>query len=99
MSRPPDPEPSHAEEYGDTGSELQVVDQFLTAGGDLITLSTDGERWEVACSAADGTNIWTETAVTASSPFTEAEARAEFQRWRMDEPVGRGKGDVPTPST
>jgi hypothetical protein len=60
---------------------MREVDQFSTPAGDKITLGTDGTQWEVACWAPDGRNIWTEKGVVATSPFTEEQARAEFERW------------------
>lgn len=61
---------------------MRELERFETAAGDFITLSTDGARWEVACWGPDQKNVWTETAVAGPSPFTEREARAEFERWR-----------------
>ena len=61
---------------------MNEVDRFETSGGDAVALRTDGTRWEVARWTADGGDIWTETSVTGAHPFTEEEARAEFECWR-----------------
>ena len=61
---------------------MNELERYTTTGGDTITLRTDGAAWEVACWTAEGENVWTETSVTGSNPFTEEEARAEFERWR-----------------
>jgi hypothetical protein len=46
-------------------------------------LSTDGDRLQAANLRADGSAIWTETSVGGAHPFTEDEAEAEFERWRV----------------
>ena len=61
---------------------MEEVDRYTTSGGDTITLHTDGTAWQVANLTAEGENIWTENSVTGSHPFTEEEARADFERWR-----------------
>lgn len=58
------------------------IDRFESSTGNMIVLRTDGTRWEVANLAADGETVWTETSVSGNHPFTEEEARAEFERWR-----------------
>ena len=69
----------------DMDAEMREVERFRTAGGDYITLNSDGRRWTVACWAPDGQNIWTETSVSGAIPFTEDEARSEFERWHVRE--------------
>jgi len=59
------------------------VDRFESSTRNIITLRTDGTGWEVANFNADGEMVWTETSVSGSHPFTEEEARAEFERWRV----------------
>jgi len=49
----------------------------------MIALRTDGSSWEVANFNADGETVWTETSVSGNHLFTEEEARAEFERWRV----------------
>ncbi len=49
----------------------------------MVTLRTDGTRWEVVNQNRDGDIVWTETSVSGSHLFTEDEAKAEFERWRV----------------
>jgi hypothetical protein len=60
---------------------VNEVEQFRSSTGNVISLRTDGIRWEVVNCTADGENVWTETSVSGDSPFTEVETRAEFNRW------------------
>jgi hypothetical protein len=62
---------------------MNEVDRFLSSEGNTIVLRTDGSRWEVANVGANEEPVWTETSVSGSHPFTEEEARAEFERWRV----------------
>jgi hypothetical protein len=62
---------------------VNEVDRFESSTGNIITLRTDGTRWEVANLTAEGETVWTETSVSADHPFTEEEARVEFERWRV----------------
>ena len=62
---------------------MTEIDRFESSSGNLIVLRSDGSRWEVANLAADGASIWTETSVSGDHSFTEDEARAEFERWRV----------------
>ncbi len=62
---------------------MTEVDRFESSTGNIITLRTDGIRWEVANSNVDGETVWTETSVDGNHPFTEEEARAEFERGRV----------------
>jgi hypothetical protein len=61
---------------------MRDIDAFVTASGDTITLRSDSTCWELVNCNPDGEIIWTETSVTGAHPFTEEEARAEFNRWR-----------------
>ncbi len=62
---------------------MTEVDRFESSTGNTIALRTDGCRWEVVNFAADGEIVWAETSVSGNHPFTEEEARAEFERWRV----------------
>lgn len=62
---------------------MNKVERFESSTGNVITLQTDGVRWEVTNCGQDGTILWTETSVSGDHPFTEEEARAEFERWRV----------------
>ncbi len=62
---------------------MTEVDRFESSTRNIIALRTDGSRWEVVNFAADGEIVWTETSVSGSHPFTEEEARAEIERWRV----------------
>jgi hypothetical protein len=62
---------------------MQVVETYVSTSGNKMMLKTDGTRWEVTNCAADGAVVWTETSVSGVHPFTEEEARAEFERWRV----------------
>jgi frataxin-like iron-binding protein CyaY len=62
---------------------VNEVDRFESSTGNIITLRTDGSRWEVVNQNTDGETAWTETSVSGSHLFTEDEARAEFERWRI----------------
>ncbi len=62
---------------------MNEIDRFESSTGNLISLRSDETRWEVANFTAEGETIWTETSVTGDHPFTEEEARAEFERWRV----------------
>ncbi len=62
---------------------MNEVDRYVSSTGNVIILSTDGSRWEVANCTSDGEPVWTETSASGSHPFTEDEARAEFERWRV----------------
>ncbi len=61
---------------------MTEIDRFESSTGNRIILRTDGTQWEVANLAPDGEVVWTETSVSGDHPFTEEEARAEFERWR-----------------
>ncbi len=62
---------------------MNEVDRFESSTGNIITLRTDGTLLEVANLTAEGEIVWTETSVSGNLPFTESEARAEFERWRV----------------
>ncbi len=62
---------------------MTEVDRFESSAENMITLRSDGSLWEVANFSADGETVWTETSVSGNHPFTEEEARAEFERWRV----------------
>ncbi len=62
---------------------MDEVERFASSTGNVLVLRTDGTRWEVANYTPEGENVWTETSVSGSHPFTEEEARAEFERWRV----------------
>ena len=62
---------------------MTEVDRYKSSTGNIIALRTDGTQWEVANLNADGMSVWTETTVSGDHPFTEVEARAEFERWRV----------------
>ena len=61
---------------------MTEIDCFKSSTGNLIILRTDGTQWQVANLAADGETVWTEISVSGNHPFTEEEARAEFERWQ-----------------
>ena len=62
---------------------MDEIERFVSSTGNIIILRTDGDRWEVANCTAEGETLWTETSVNLTHPFTEEEARAEFERWRV----------------
>jgi frataxin-like iron-binding protein CyaY len=62
---------------------VNEIERFESSEGNIITLTTDGSRWEVSNHTAANELVWTETSVSGSHPFTEEEARAEFERWRV----------------
>ncbi len=62
---------------------MTEVDRFESSTGNTITLRTDGTQWEVVNLTADGDLVWSETSVSGTHPFTDEEARAEFERWRV----------------
>ncbi len=62
---------------------MTEIDRFESSTGNTITLRTEGPQWEVANLTADGEIVWAETSVSGDHPFTEEEARAEFERWRV----------------
>ncbi len=62
---------------------MTKVDRFVSSTGNIIALRTDGTQWEVVNLTADGDIVWSETSVSGTHPFTEEEARAEFERWRV----------------
>ncbi len=62
---------------------MNEVDRFNSSTGNIIALRTDGTQWEVVNLAADGDIVWSETSVSGAHLFTEEEARAEFERWRV----------------
>lgn len=62
---------------------MNEIDRFESSDGNVIALRTDGSRWEVTNCTAANELVWTETSVGGSHPFTEEEARAEFERWRV----------------
>ena len=62
---------------------MTEVDRFVSSTGNIIAFRTDGTQWEVANLTADGEIVWAETSVSGDHPFTEQEARAEFERWRV----------------
>lgn len=61
---------------------MTEIDRFESSTGNLIVLRSDGSRWEVANLSPDGETVWTEASVSGNHPFSEEEARAEFERWR-----------------
>ncbi len=62
---------------------MNEVDRFESPTGNIIILRTDGTRWQVANLTPEGETVWTETSVSGDQLFTEDEARAEFERWRV----------------
>jgi len=62
---------------------MTEVDRYKSTTGNILVLRTDGTRWEVANFNTDGETVWTETTVSGDHPFTEEEATAEFERWRV----------------
>jgi hypothetical protein len=62
---------------------MNEVDRFESSTGNTIVLRTDGTLWEVANVTSNGEPVWTETSVSGGHPFTEEEAKAEFERWRV----------------
>lgn len=62
---------------------MNEVERFKSPEGNIISLRTDGLSWEVVNFTEEGEAIWTETSVSGDHPFTENEARAEFERWRV----------------
>jgi hypothetical protein len=60
---------------------VNEVERFESSSGNVISLRSDGARWEVTNFTADGEIVWTETSVSGGDPFTEEEAKAEFARW------------------
>lgn len=62
---------------------MTELDRYQSSTGNIISLRTDGSRWEVANFDLDGAVIWVEAYVGGKQPFTEEEARAEFERWRV----------------
>jgi hypothetical protein len=62
---------------------MKEVDRYESSTGNIIILRTDATNWEVANLTLDGDPVWTETSVSGGHPFTEEEARAEFERWRV----------------
>jgi hypothetical protein len=59
------------------------VDRYTSSTGNVVALKTDGLCWEVVNVNVDGEIAWTETSVSGDHPFTEDEAKAEFERWRV----------------
>ena len=62
---------------------MTEIDRFVSSTGNIIALRSDGNLWEVTNFGADGEVVWAETCVSGNHPFTEVEARAEFERWRV----------------
>lgn len=62
---------------------MDEVERFKSSAGNIISLRTDGSSWEVVNFTEEGETVWTETSVNGDHPFTEDEARAEFERWRV----------------
>ncbi len=62
---------------------MNEVERYQSSTGNIISLRTDGTCWEVANCTPDGEAVWTETSVSGTHPFTENEAKAEFERWRV----------------
>ncbi|MFC7537802.1 hypothetical protein ACFQPG_10565 [Sphingomonas sp. GCM10030256] len=62
---------------------MNEVERFKSSAGNIISLRTDGVSWEVMNLTEEGNIVWTETSVSGDHPFTEDEARAEFDRWRV----------------
>ena len=62
---------------------MTEVDRYTSSTGNVVALRTDGLRWDVVNFAVDDEVAWTETSVSGDHPFTENEARAEFERWRV----------------
>jgi len=59
------------------------VDRVESYTGNIIALRTEGSQWKVANLTADGEIVGSETSISRNHPFTEEEARAEFDRWRV----------------
>ena len=66
---------------------MRDLQQGVTPDGDTIVLRSDGMRWEVLRRSAEGKVLWRETSVSGATPFTEAEAKAEFERWLGDKGI------------
>lgn len=64
-------------------SPLPEIQRFEATSGNIITLMSDGVRWQVVCWKPDGTHVWTETETCPEFPFTEEDAREEFARWSV----------------
>jgi hypothetical protein len=62
---------------------VKEVERFHSETGNIILLRHDGDHWDVANIAEGGEILWIETSVSGTHPFTEEEARAEFERWRV----------------
>lgn len=76
---------------------MREVDSYTRPGNELIVLYTDGTRWEVTNWGIDGEeHSWTVGGYNVGGReehgriiggewhhYTEAEARAEFERWRQ----------------
>ena len=54
----------------------ELVEEYYTSSYDIISLSTDGNVWEVDCWKPDQTNHWNKTY------HVESAARDEYNRWR-----------------
>lgn len=61
---------------------MSEVDRFATSDGDTMALGLVFGCWQVSRRTADGVILWAETSVNGQQPFSEEEARAEFERWR-----------------
>ena len=59
---------------------MNEVDRFESSEGNIIVLRTDSNWWEVANVTVEGEPVWIETSVSGSHPFTEDEAKKEFER-------------------
>jgi hypothetical protein len=62
---------------------MDEVERFESSTGNVISLRSDGTRWEVVNCTPDGKIVWTETSISGAEPFTEEEARTEFARWSV----------------
>jgi len=62
---------------------MTEVDRYHSSTGNVISLRTHATRWEVANFNTDDEVVWTEAYISGKQPFTEEEARAEFERWRV----------------
>jgi hypothetical protein len=62
---------------------VKEIERFVSSDGNIIILGTEEGRWVVANCTAGNELVWAETSVSGAHPFTEEEARAEFERWRV----------------
>ena len=62
---------------------MNEIERYASSTGNILILRSGGTRWEVANYSLAGDHVCTETSVSGTTPFTEEEARAEFERWRV----------------